>query len=194
MLLQNTDVDVNLTSHEGLTPLFSAVEQDQPDCVRALLNVPGVAVNTMTNNGITALELAAEYGRLSCLEALLASGAAQVNLSGRYGALPPLHRVAGNGFIACVKLLLGAPGIDINKQCDRGYTPLHLAARKNQPECVRELLAVEGIKVNLPCRRGITPLASADAKGYIECGELIAKKQNILSTFRKNYLLEKCSD
>ena len=194
LLLQNTDVDVNLTSHEGVTPLFNAVEQDQPDCVRSLLNVPGVAVNTMTNKGITVLELAAEYGRLPCLEALLESGATQVNLSGRYGALPPLHRVAGHGFVACVKLLLGAPGIDINKQCDRGYTPLHQAARKNQPECVRELLAVEGIKVNLPCRRGITPLASADAKGYTECGELIAKKQNILSTFRKSALLEKCSD
>lgn len=194
LLLQNTDVDVNLTSHGGLTPLFSAVEQDQPDCLRALLKVPGVAVNTMTNKGVTALELAAEYGRLPCLEALIDSGAAQVNLSGRYGALPPLHRVAGNGFVACVKLLLGVPGIDINKQCDKGFTPLHQAARKNQPECVRELLAVEGIKINLPCRRGITPLASADARGYTECGELIAKKQNMLSTFRKSSLLEKCSD
>lgn len=194
LLLQNTDIDVNLASHGGLTPLFSAVEQDQPDCLRALLNVPDVAANTRTNKGITALELAAEYGRLPCLEALLATGADQVNRSGRYGALPPLHRVAGNGFVACVKLLLGVPGIDINKQCDKGYTPLHLAARKNQPECVRELLAVEGIKVNLPCRRGITPLASADTRGHSECGELIAKKQNILSTFRKSALLEKRSD
>lgn len=194
LLLENTNVDVNLASHEGFTPLFSAVQQDQPDCLRALLNVPGVAINAVTNTGLTALDLAAEYGRLTCLEALLETGAAELNQRAHYGTLPPLHRSAGNGFVNCVKALLGAPGIDINRQCDLGFTPLHLAAQQNHPECARELLAVEGIDVNLPCRRGTTPLESANEKGVSECGELIARKLHILSRFKKNSLLEKWPD
>lgn len=194
LLLENTDVDVNLASHEGFTPLFSAVQQDQPDCLRALLNMPGVAINAVTNTGLTALDLAAEYGRLTCLEALLETGVVELNQQARYGTLPPLHRSAGNGFVTCVKALLGAPGIDINRQCDFGFTPLHLAAQKNHPECVRELLAVEGIEVNLPCRRGNTPLDSANGKGFNECCELITRKLHILSTFKKNSLLEKWPD
>lgn len=194
LLLKHTDVDVNLASHEGFTPLCSAVQEDQPDCLRALLKVPGVAINAVTNTGLTALDLAAEYGRLSCLEALLETGVVELNQRVHYGTLPPLHRSAGNGFVTCVKALLGAPGIDINRQCDLGFTALHLAAQKNHPECVRELLAVEGIEVNLPCRRGTTPLDSANGKGFNECGELITRKLHILSTFKKNSLLEKWPD
>ena len=160
-LLKTGNADVNLPSYNGLTPLHSAVKANKPACVAALVHTPGVDVNKVTILGLTALQIAADNRNVDCIKKLLESSSIMVNLAPRYDSLPPLHRVAKSGAIACLRLLSRAPGIDINRQCQKGLTALHLAASHGQLECLLELLSVPGIRIDLACRLGLTPEQSA---------------------------------
>lgn len=74
----------------------------------------------------------------------------------------------------CVKLLLAAPGIDVNKRfTSLGNTPLHIAAEKGHAECVRLLLAAPGIDVNKTRELDSTPLYLAAREGHTECVKLL---------------------
>jgi ankyrin repeat protein len=60
-----------------------------------------------------------------------------------------------------VRLLVGAPGIDVNRPTDRGTTPLLIASRRGHIDCVRVLIEMGNAKtedvdtplVNEFCRR-----------------------------------------
>ncbi len=160
-LLKTGNADVNLPSYKGLTPLHSAVKANKPACVAALVHTPGVDVNKITILGLTALQIAADNRNVDCIKKLLEAPGIMVNLAARYDSLPPLHRVAKSGAVACLRLLSRASGIDINRQCQKGLTALHLAASHGQLECLLELLAVPGIRIDLACRLGLTPEQSA---------------------------------
>ena len=172
-LLDMGIADVNLPAYSGMTPLHSAVQENQPTCVNALVKVQGIDVNKETILGVTALELAAELGHLLCMEELLAAPGIRLNQAARFGNLPPLHRAVRHGFANCVRLLSRTPGVDINRQCHKGFTPLHIAAIWGHLDCLQVLLATPGIQINRVCRQGFTPEQIAIKNDHPVCAVAI---------------------
>lgn len=82
----------------------------------------------------------------------------------------PLSSASMMGYTEVVKLLLAAPGIDINKGDE---PPLLEASSQGHTEIVRLLLATPGINVNKEGRTGDTPLKRAKEKGHTEIVKLL---------------------
>ena len=86
-----------------------------------------------------------------------------MNKTGEYGSTP-LFKAIWNGHVEVVKLLLSAPGVDVNKAGStfaNPATPLNIACSKDHTEIVELLLAAPGIDINSTlaeacrlCRRG----------------------------------------
>ena len=75
------------------------------------------------------------------------------------------------GHETCVRLLLKAPGININQSNSTdGRTPLRAAAFKGNETCVQLLLDAPGININQPdSTHGMTPLHAAVLDGHETC-------------------------
>ena len=175
ILLETGIADVNLPAHNGMTPLHSAIQGNHPACVAALVKAQGIDVNKETILGVTALELAAELGHFLCMEKLLAAPGVRFKQSARFGNLPPLHRAVCHGFIRCVQLLLRMQGVDINRQCHKGFTPLHVAACRGQLQCLQLLLAAPGIEINRVCRSGFTAEQIAIQNDHPVCAVVLSQ-------------------
>jgi hypothetical protein len=119
------------------------------------------------------LYAAARDGDVEKVRLLLEAGA-DVNWANEAeGQFTPLIFAAQNGHTECVRLLLAAPGININQAGQDGVTPLFCAAGLGHKECVRLLLAAPGININQAAQDGTTPLSAATYKGHTECANLI---------------------
>ena len=77
------------------------------------------------------------------------------------------------GQATCMRLLLNAQGIDVNKVNNKGQTALWLAVFNNNVECVRLLLNAPGININQPDAAGKSPLDLASEKKHDECLKLL---------------------
>ena len=128
-------------------------------------NIPPSAYNN------TLIE-AAKDGKTELVSLLIDAGA-DINAVDEDGDTP-LNWAASNGHSECVKLLLAAPGIDVNKTNEYyGGTPLNRAAFNGRSECVKLLLAAPGINVNKADMHGNTPLYWAAYKGHSACVKLL---------------------
>ena len=88
----------------------------------------------------TPLIWAANQGQTAVLQHLLSVlPSSSVNHRGYLGNTA-LSRAARAGHVECVRLLLGAPGIDPNIGNDKKQYPLHFAAFKKKRECVAAML------------------------------------------------------
>jgi hypothetical protein len=73
----------------------------------------------------------------------------------------PLMYACDGGHVDCVKVLITAKGIDVNKIDNNGRTALHWAVQRQKVECANVLLAVNGIKVD-SVYNGVTLLGLAE--------------------------------
>ena len=74
------------------------------------------------------------------------------------------EKKAHQGHEACIRLLLAAPGIDVNRpDSTHGQTSLYMAAWEGHEACIRLLLAAPGIDVNCVTKNGESMLAAACA-------------------------------
>ncbi len=119
-------------------------------------------------------EMEYAYNKPELLGLLIAAGV-DVNTVDEYGATTLYWTASNIGTVECMKLLLAAPGIDVNKANNNGWTPLFkaIADNSNPTERVRLLLAAPGIDVNKPNKDGQTPLSIAEKKGLTECVRLL---------------------
>ena len=199
-LLISAGADVNLADNEGQTPLLMAADNEHNDCVKLLLNAPGIDVSqwpplalAVINNNIerlsqllrdphinvnkaamegkTALHWAAQYGHSECMKLLLNAPDINVNIVNKWGETPLLISTF-DGHTECIKQLLATADIDVNIAKDQ-VTPLMIAVWKNRCEHVKLLLATPNIKVNLAQKDGINPLRWAALSGQIECIKLL---------------------
>ncbi len=124
------------------------------------------------NNPARQLLLAIQYDERAEFKRLLESGIdANSETPDGWSALF-LSALEGRTF--CIKHLLAAPGIDVNK-AEPAFqdTPLLAAAAGNYTDCVRLLLDAPGVDVNRANTRGDTPLALAADYGHKESLELL---------------------
>lgn len=105
------------------------------------------------------------------------------------GGLPPLLRAAQEGLTVAVRVLLGAPVINVNATATRSKkTALVLAARAGHLEAV-ELLLGAGADVSLGDRRDWTAMHFAAWKGHLgERGFLAAVSSSNLQGRLIDYL------
>lgn len=135
------------------------------------LHTHGIYASSYDENLITAIKDNNTY----LLQLLIDAGADVNQLYTADFAMgsPPLFWAAYYGHAECVKLLLAAPGIDVNRTGEYGATPLYRAAYFGHDECVKLLLAAPGIDVNKADKYGYTPLSTAEINGHTECARLL---------------------
>lgn len=104
------------------------------DAIKSLI-AAGASLSWHVNNEY-ALDYASFYGHTDIVKMMLAAGA-----NAGYGS--PLEDAVKKNHTEIVKLLLAAPGIDVN-----AGNPLSVAVRNQNAEIVKLLLAAPGIKVN----------------------------------------------
>ena len=85
-----------------------------------------------------------------------------------------IYTAAREGHAECVKLLLSAPGVDVNMATKDGWTPLNVAASGGHAECVKLLLSAPGVDVNRAEKSsGNTPLYCAVKEKHYKCVEAL---------------------
>lgn len=140
-------------------PWNSAVYGDLPAIKKYLLN--GGEPNLKDPSGYTPLHYAARAGNFHICKELLAFGANVDHLT-KSGLSTALHRAAGNGQTATVKLLLENNA----NPClvdDDGKTPLHKAAEGNHAETCRILVEAA------PQARQVLDKRVKYPKDYVKC-------------------------
>jgi len=160
-LLIDCNVNVEIRSGKGLTPLHIAAQNGHIGLVRLLLE-KGAIVNAETPEGLTALFFAAENGHDEVV-CLLLQNRAIIDIKDNNCALP-LHVATAGGYEVVTNLLLQC-NADVNVQDCQNITSLHLAASGGYESIVRSLLQHRA-DVSAHTRTGRTPLDVA-------CGDQI---------------------
>ncbi|MDO5471067.1 MAG: ankyrin repeat domain-containing protein [Akkermansia sp.] len=166
LLLASGKIDVNKKTYFG-TPLTLALSNDNMECAKLLLAAPDFDADAYDP-----ITLAIVSNDIDTVKKLIASGA-DVN-STKSDGFTPLYWAVNYKMTECVKLLLAAPGINVNIPNGRPEsTALHVAADHGNAEYLKMLLAVPGIEVNKPDCVLQTPLHRAVQNNHIECVKLL---------------------
>ncbi|MHC4283440.1 MAG: ankyrin repeat domain-containing protein [Planctomycetota bacterium] len=154
-LLKN-DIDVNVTTGTGTTPLMAAAQAGHLDVVRQLVD-SGAGIDLADKRGNTPLITAVVFGQSDVAADLIQTGA-KVQLANKSN-LGPLHYSAANGDLYSTKLLL-AKGADMEAKSELGWTALISAAFSGRPEVVKYLFS-KGANLNAVDQYGNTALLVA---------------------------------
>ncbi len=126
LLARTGKADVNISDLSGRTPIFYAVEQDQPESLRTLFSL-GADVNAQDNNGVTALMRASAKGRQDCVEILLSQKDINLELKDFQDRTALIYSVYADE-LAPVQALVKA-GADMNVRDSSLNTPLMSAVK-----------------------------------------------------------------
>ena len=163
LLLAAPGIDVNATGPRGATPLFVAAQDGHEEVVKLLLGAPKIGIDARVDDEATAVFVAAQNG-FSGIVGLLIKHGADVNQPINDGT-PPLSMSIINGHPETARLLLQAPGTQVNHRGLRQITPLCYASWKGHKDIVRLLLR-KGADPNLSSDYGATPLHAASLYGH----------------------------
>jgi len=152
--------DPNRRLPDGSTPLAWAVESQDRDRVRLLLD-RGAKPNGVDAASFSPLIIACQHGDTAILDMLLAARA-DAKTPGP-GGVTALAVCAGNAPAAVVTRLIAA-GAVVDAADDNGQTPLMWAAANGRVENIT-LLVEHGASVNRRTHKGFTPLFFALKSG-----------------------------
>lgn len=119
-LLKNGSLDVNVRNEYGYTLLYSAVQNNEIDCVRVLLNHPDIDVNFACDDGCTPLHTAVQHDDEEAVALLLTHKDIDVNCVEEEGRTP-VHFACS---VSILKMLIQA-GADLEHRGSIGETVLH---------------------------------------------------------------------
>ena len=172
---------VTLLTCSDCQRLFSqalSLNQDQTVSNLLLTGHCDQLYHLLTEQGLNLLPLFACKGLLAGLNHLLKFTCTDVNLESRRGT-PPLACAARYGQADCLRALLTAKGILVNKKNPEGKTPLHFAVDAGARECVEALLMADGIQVNVRTTSGWSPLDLAARYNKPQCLEALLTSGDI---------------
>ena len=136
---------------DGSTSLLIAADEGNYKVVQALLS-GGADCNKTLSNGAAALHLAALCNNHKVVKVMLAAKPptcckCDVNKTAA-GGLSALHLAAHEGHSECIRLLVKAPNIDLNRLSDAGATPLMVAVKMGKYDAAKILLEA-GVSLNV---------------------------------------------
>ena len=140
-----------------------AVDHNNIEIVRILLNSPNIDINEKTPSGHGAVTTAVRDNRVDILGELL-SKRPDLNLETRDGL--PLVRAANSEDITKLQMLLNA-GADVNKAESDGHTAIMRACHHGRLGHVR-LLLQHGANIDVANKSGETALDIAAKRGHEE--------------------------
>ena len=193
------------------TLLRVAIRRGRPDMITALVRT-GAAVVANRDDAMTPLCFAVSLMKAECVAALLEATGIDVNAGCGSPQGTALHMACRNEYVApCLRLLIAAPGIDVDASDSNGETALHVAAaagvseavsmllaagasphardfggemplhRATTAPCLTSLLAAPRIDVNASTMLGLTPLHVAVSRGTGDVVVSLACLQALLS-------------
>lgn len=137
---QLNDLQIN-----GATPLHAAAVNGKPECVRVLLEQPGIDINSAAPQGRSAFFLCCHYGRIESLKLLLADERTDLNQVDSEGMTPLLAAILQSQVEAVRLLLEDASGrVDTRAVLIDGQGPMFMAARGASPAVI-SLLHEHGV-------------------------------------------------
>ena len=158
LLLARPDIQVNIQSEDGYTPLIHSLLENKHSIVQLLLAHPGIDVNLRDNEGETALHVAIntikDFNYFS-VSLLLAFPGIDVNIQDNRGNTP-LHYACMDNLKYIVEKLLTFPEINVNLQNNELCTALMYAEDDGS-----NLLAMPGIALDIVDEDGRTALIQA---------------------------------
>ncbi|KAH8896750.1 ankyrin [Thozetella sp. PMI_491] len=140
-LLLAWKADTNVGNVRGQTPLFEAASHNQPDFAHELIDA-GADVNASSKNGSTPLMLAVQQKSTTMVKYLLSVGAEPD--ATRFDGSTSLHLLTPSwedpeDVVEIVEQLVAA-GMNLDIQCNLGWTPLQWALRYDDERLVAALL------------------------------------------------------
>ena len=172
-LLARPEIEVNLATPRGATPLYIAAHNGLTKVVELLLDQPGINVNLATLRGVTPLFIACQEGQAEVVQLLLAAPGIDVEAQDPEG-VTALYISVQNNFPDIVEQLVRR-GADVNLPRSDGATPLYVAAHKRYLKVARTLLQAPGIKVNQAAGGRFIPLKAAARKGHKDIVRLLLR-------------------
>lgn len=165
-LLSRSDIDVNLEfPTSSWNPLHMSADENQIECVEALLQHPSINKDYRDDEGNSAVHYAARSGSIGCLKALLGAGA-DPNLPDCKGGRP-IHRAIDCCQFDTVKLLL-QNNVECNYKDVLGRTLVHAASINGHSHILRLLLESRSdVDVNTRADNGETALHDAARLGAL---------------------------
>ncbi len=170
-LLAQKDINVNLKSPNGLTPLSLAVGLGREVAISLLLAKDNIDVNCQDNNGRTPLLASVDIGNMRAFRSLMEATNINFDLMDNRGRTPLLASVEVGNELAFRSLLM-ARDININLKDNRGRTPLTLAVQKSQDDLVLQLLRRKDFDIDSRDNTWRTPLSIALRTGHHEIASL----------------------
>jgi ankyrin repeat protein len=170
-LLDQKVVDINQPFGQGITPLHSAVINNQENIAAVLIQAGAKIDAEDTTTQATPLHLAALYGRANIATLLIQKGA-NVNAVMKFGITPLL--VASQFKQAQVaQLLIDNPKTNINHADQEGFTALHFVAQ-NGDAIIADMLVEHKANLNLLDKTNkSTPLAIANQNNHFDISRLL---------------------
>eukprot|EP00051_Salpingoeca_urceolata_P013992 m.177286 g.177286 ORF g.177286 m.177286 type:complete len:316 (-) comp17961_c2_seq2:158-1105(-) len=140
------------TFDDGVTAMFRAAEENQPDCVK-ILHSCGASATAASHEGLQPVHAAARSNALDVLRLLLSFNP-ESRAAKTQDGYSPVHIAAGYGHSRCLMFLLEEQDFFHESWTDlHGNTPVHAAAKYGQME-----------SLNLFADRGV-PLGQLNADG-----------------------------
>ncbi|PJD97002.1 MAG: hypothetical protein CK425_04370 [Parachlamydia sp.] len=177
-LLNNPEIDVNLTDKEGWSAAYQATQLTNSKALEMIFSHPDIKLNLANMDGSVPLIRAADRDNEEAVRLLLKAGA-NVNHCNDTGTA--LAYATRKGHANVINLLI-AKGADVNHVSDcLGKTPLILAKEKGFDHIVANLEAAGGEEVTKP-----TELQAMVQKGGKELREYLKDDVNRTDEYQRN--------
>ncbi|KAK8788628.1 hypothetical protein V5799_021588 [Amblyomma americanum] len=188
--LLRSHASVNITDHEGDSPLLAATRAGETDVVRQLLCVGNANVNQCDCGFWYPLHEAAERGDLATLKCLIEHGRHTLLSVRDECRMTPVFVAAQQGHLSCLEFLLNTArargrGSLVDHSAVDKATPMMIAAQKGHRDCV-ELLLRHGADPNRTTSDNVTGLHLAVQSNAVSCLRLLINAMDMQK------LLEDC--
>eukprot|EP00092_Neocalanus_flemingeri_P021929 GFUD01023786.1.p1 GENE.GFUD01023786.1~~GFUD01023786.1.p1 ORF type:complete len:253 (+),score=68.48 GFUD01023786.1:228-986(+) len=168
-IMDTGEVDVNGTDQYGGTPLYCAMDYNQPSVVTTLLSSADTRLD-VTSYGETGLHTACYNNNVSVIK-LFCSDArctpAILNMQDTWGNTALMLAVE-QGHLETVRELVTVQGIDIGTKNSEGRTALMIAVELGQLDAVQEMARVKGTDFGTVNSEGQTLLEVARQQNHAE--------------------------
>jgi len=179
--LRSNEIDVNLSTKNGMTPLHYACRNGHIDIVQLLLQQGEININSFDNSGVSPIRMAASRAHSYIVKMLLQQKNIDIHqptTRSFHFKMTPLAFACQYGHDDILELLIHH-NININEKNHMGQTSFHIACRAGHENIVQLLLQQPNIDVNEGDFQAQTPLYIACEAGHENIVQLLLQQPNI---------------